>query len=107
MRAPLGRCGTLLLLVLACAAAPAAAQVIGGGVVEQGTGRLVAGAVVVLVDGAGVQRRGVLTDDAGRFRMEAPGVGRYTVRVERIGYRSSEYPAMELREGDVVLRRWS
>jgi len=99
-------CG-LALLGGALAAAPGRAQVVEGGLVDRETGLPIERATVVLVDSAGVQRRGVLADSAGAFRMEAPGPGLYTLWVERIGYRTSRYPAMRLRAGEVVSRRWA
>jgi TonB-linked SusC/RagA family outer membrane protein len=70
---------------------PVAAQQTGlvrGTVTEQGTGRPLAGAQVSVV---GTQRGG-LTDSRGNYLISGVTAGQVTVRVESIGYRSSQQP---------------
>lgn len=78
----------LRLFLMMLAAVPAGAQTVRGSVVEEGTGRPVGGALVVLVAGGGNAAVG-LTDAAGGFALAAPAPGRYTLRVERIGHRAA------------------
>ena len=75
----------LLALVLALGTAPLAAQSVRGRVVGV-DGRPVAGAIVVLQDSAGTERRRLLSGALGNYLLLAPGAGRYTVQVLRIGY---------------------
>lgn len=97
---------TLAFLVAALVSVgPAAAQSVGGKVVEAGTDKPIAGALVVLLDAHGKQRAQVLTDEAGHFYIQAPGPGRYTLRTDRIGFRSVTSPEMTLAKGDDVSRR--
>lgn len=67
-------------------AAPAAAQMVIGQLVEESTGDPLEGAFVVLIDSAGGEHGGVLTNDEGRFFLRAPAAGDYRLRVERIGF---------------------
>lgn len=97
-----------IVLVLGCCLALAGrlgAQVVRGEVVDGGTARPIVGAVVILIDDHGARRAGVLTDDAGRFAVRAPAPGRYTLRIDRIGYASSTSPPLALGEGQTVERR--
>jgi hypothetical protein len=82
----------------------AAAQVARGTVVDE-VGQPVRTALVLLLDAQGKQRAAVLTDTAGAFVLRAPGPGSYRLRVERIGYRTSEALALELAAGQAVEQR--
>ncbi|HEX6534582.1 MAG TPA: carboxypeptidase-like regulatory domain-containing protein [Gemmatimonadaceae bacterium] len=97
-----------IVLVLAWCVALAGrlgAQVVRGEVVDSGTARPVVGVIVILLDDHGVRRAGALTDDAGRFAVRAPAPGRYTLRLDRIGYASSTSPPLALGAGETVARR--
>jgi hypothetical protein len=94
------------VLLLTLGVAPAlTAQVVRGDVRDEGTGQPLYGAIVELLDANGKQAAGTMTDEAGRFAVKAPGAGRYLLRVERIGYRSSSAPAFDLALGETVERR--
>jgi hypothetical protein len=67
----------------------ATAQTVRGELVEQGTGRPINGALVVLLDGESRQVAGSLTDARGRFTIVAPAPGEYRLRAERIGHAST------------------
>lgn len=63
-----------------------AAQAVRGGVYQSDTGEAVAGAMVVLIDEAGAPRTSGLTNEAGRFALNARTAGNYALRVQRIGF---------------------
>lgn len=90
----------MALLVL-LGASPLAAQTVRGTLVEQGSGRPIPGTFVTLLDAAGEQRAGALTDSIGRFLLQAPGAGSYTLRAERIGYSTTLSPPLTLRPGEM------
>ncbi len=92
----------LVLLALLLAVPALSAQAVGGWLREEGTGRPIEGAVVVLLDEAGVQRAGTLTDAGGRFSLRAPAPGRYRLRAERIGFRSTLSPPLALAAGQTA-----
>ena len=56
------------------------------GIVFSSSGEALSGAQVVFPK-TGV---GALTDDNGRFRLEAPGTGAWTLQIQQIGYRAAE-----------------
>lgn len=76
-----------------------AAQEVHGDVVDRGTAHPLAGVLVILVDDHGVRRAGALTDDSGRFAVRAPAPGRYAIRIDRIGYRSTISAPLRLDAG--------
>ncbi len=88
------------LLVTACLVlawrCPARAQSVRGELIDEATGRPIDAAFVILLDAQHVRRAGSLTDSSGRFVLRAPAPGRYTLRADRIGYRSTESPALDL-----------
>lgn len=86
------------------ATVPAEAQVARGTVVDE-DGQPVRTALVLLLDGTGKQRAATLTDTVGAFILRAPSAGSYKLRVERIGYRTTEGQVVELPAGSVVERR--
>ena len=87
------------LAVAASTASASAAQIVRGRVLEEGSGTPLAGAMIVLMDGAGAQAGRVLSDDLGRFVLRAPRAGAYTLRADRIGYASVTSTALELAPG--------
>jgi hypothetical protein len=78
----------ILLVAAWLLATPALAQTFRGTVVEDSTRRPLDGATVTLMNarGADLRRPPVRTDSLGRFTIHAPDLGRYQVRVTRIGY---------------------
>jgi len=58
--------------------------------------------LVVLLDTAGRQVGGSLTDEGGSFRLRAPAPGRYALRAERIGFQTVTSTPFELSEGPAV-----
>lgn len=73
-------------VLLATVAGGVSGQVVRGVIVDEETAAPIQGAFIQLLDSAGAARAAVLSDDAGRFILTAPGEGRYTLRAERIGY---------------------
>src|SRR5207253_8260223 len=97
-RARLPRRATLALCIgLPCTHA-ADAQTISGKVVNEGDRRVVTGAIVVLLDSSGRTVASRLAEDSGTFRFTAPGAGRYAIRVERVGFRSTVSAPILVRE---------
>lgn len=80
----------LVLVILLASAWPpstrASAQMIRGVVVDSTSGEPVEGAVVALSSPAGDSIETTWTDSAGRFRLDAPVTGFYSVRASHIGY---------------------
>lgn len=97
---------TAMIAVAAAAhfagAPPVAAQTIHGTVIEAESGRIVTGGFVVLIDAAGAQRDADLTDEEGRFRLEAPGPGSYRLGLDRIGYLSVTTQPFPLAAGQTI-----
>jgi hypothetical protein len=83
----------------------AAAQTVRGDVVEQGSGRPIGGALVVLLDGEARQVAGSLTDPQGRFVIQAPGAGDYRLRAERIGHGNALSATFHAAAGAEIERR--
>lgn len=96
-----------LAALLALTAVPLHAQTVRGALTEEGSGAPIPGTLVVLLDAAGTQRAGVLTDAAGRFVLQAPAPGRYTLRAERIGYATPTSGPLELAAGETQELRMS
>ncbi|MCH9009311.1 MAG: carboxypeptidase regulatory-like domain-containing protein [Chloroflexi bacterium] len=69
-----------------------------GVIVEGGTGTRLTGAMVVLFDSDGEAIDRVLTDALGGFVMPSRHLGRYHVRVDRIGYASLTTDPFDLPE---------
>jgi hypothetical protein len=96
-------CKNLVLAAgLLLAGRPLDAQAVRGELVESVGGRPVAGAFVVLLDGAGKQVGGGFTDAAGAFLVQAPGPGSYSLRAERVGFDAARSPALRLGAGETV-----
>ena len=77
----------LVAALLAASAAPSAAQSVHGRVLERGTDRPVASAIVELRSGSEVRAQARTFDD-GRFVLVVPGAGTYRVAAARMGYES-------------------
>jgi hypothetical protein len=98
-----------LAAALACLAIllarPAAAQGVRGDLLERGSGRPIPAALVVLLDERGARVAGALTDAGGRFELRAPRAGAYTLRADRVGYRSTLSPPLALGAGQTLVYR--
>jgi hypothetical protein len=78
-----------------------AAQSIQGRLLEQGSGRPLPSAVIMLVSGANAAPgASTKSDSAGRFLLRVPAGGIYRVRVEDPGYRTAVTPEVEVGPGD-------
>jgi hypothetical protein len=87
---------------------PSAAQVLSGRVLESSSGRPVGDALVSLVAGSRVVST-VESDVMGRFRLQAPASGSYSLRVHRIGYAPVSTESLAVAAGEnveVVIRLW-
>jgi protocatechuate 3,4-dioxygenase beta subunit len=93
---------SIALIAAALVGSAAAAQAVRGTVVDAQSGAPVAGALVALVGPDGAVRGEVLSDGAGRYLVRAPSAGTYRLRAQRVGYRPTSSPAMELAEGQVA-----
>jgi hypothetical protein len=95
----------LVLCGLGLAALPARAQIVRGAVVDSASGRPVPGSTVQVTDSSGSRVGTVLTDAEGRFAFRVPRAGRYTLRVQRIGYRTSASTPFDVAVGETVERQ--
>lgn len=92
------------------AAATASAQTVNGKIVAKSDGapvpapapQPVAGAIVALLDSAGHLVMSKLAEDGGGFSFLAPSAGRYSVRVDRVGFRSTVTAPFLVRQADTV-----
>jgi hypothetical protein len=64
------------------------AQTVRGTLVEEGSGRPIPGAFVILQDSIGGTLSSTLTSASGTWLLRPPGAGRYSLRADRIGYES-------------------
>lgn len=88
----------LLFVLVWCCATPLAAQSVRGRILGP-DGGVIPGAIVVLSDSAGAVRARVLSSAIGSYALRAPGAGRYTIQVLRIGYPAFRTPPFELASG--------
>ncbi|MBB4638188.1 carboxypeptidase regulatory-like domain-containing protein [Longimicrobium terrae] len=86
-------------------ATQAADGTIQGELVEEGTGRPIAGALVVLMNEAGARLTATLTDTDGRFVLRVRNAGRYSLRAERVGYATTTSRTIDLEDGATVTQR--
>ncbi len=93
-----------VLLALCARPRPAAAQQLRGRVLEQDGGSPATGAFISLLDSAGGRADATLTSESGAFALMAPAAGAYTVRIERIGYRTWTSNPIDLASGASVSR---
>jgi hypothetical protein len=76
--------------------ASAKTQTVQGQLLDPGSGTPIQGALVLLLGETGAEEDGYLSNAQGRFILEAKDVGVYTVRVERIGYRTTVSEPFEI-----------
>lgn len=99
----------LIFAALCCGAigpaTPAVAQQVVSGTIQEGAaGPAIEGAMIVLLREDGVVSR-VLSAADGSFLMAAPRPGRYTLRVDRIGYSSTHTAEFDVGRDETVVRR--
>lgn len=97
-------CTGILLALGSLLPATAAAQTVRGRMLESATGIPVPGALIELRDARDSVVRQALTDDGGRFTLEAPRAGRYRLHAERIGFRDWDSEPFDLAAGKSVTR---
>jgi hypothetical protein len=78
------------------------AQTVTGHVADSTSGAAAAGAIVTLVTPDGQRLGAVLTEADGAYHVVAPAPGTYRLRVDLIGYRSWQSPALTLHEAETV-----
>ena len=81
-----GACALAAALALAAGPGGLAGQAFAGRVMEQGNVRPIAPALVRANNAQGEQIAFMLTDSLGRYRLEMPEPGAYTLVAERLGY---------------------
>src|SRR5688572_24585163 len=83
-------------LIILSGAGSLGAQEVHGERAEAGTGAVIGGAFVILLDEGGRQVDIALTDAGGRFRLVAERPGSYSLGLDRIGYFSTRTDAIPL-----------
>src|SRR5687768_13909123 len=83
----------------------AGAQTVRGQVVEGTAGAPVGTGFVVLMGPDAKELSRALTDDQGRFAIKAPAPGRYRLRSERIGFKLTTSPWIELAQDQILVYR--
>ncbi|HET7228876.1 MAG TPA: carboxypeptidase regulatory-like domain-containing protein [Longimicrobium sp.] len=94
----------LLVFSAALCALPLRAQTVRGTFVDLSGGPVV-GARAILRDTAGREVAAAHAGPDGAFTLRAPAAGSYVVRVERIGYATTETAPVALGDGETVERR--
>ena len=90
---------TLAALVSSVAAVRLDAQTLRGQVVEDGTDTAIAGALVLLIAPDGEEVASTVSGGTGAYVIRAPAPGEWTLRVERIGFASSDVGPFRLAGG--------
>lgn len=97
--------GIMLLVALAWASTgEAAAQEVRGTIRLESTGEPVSGAVVRLVNDAGVTVNQTLSHETGAYRLLAGAPGRYALAVERIGLATVDVEPFEIGTDEPVVK---
>jgi hypothetical protein len=92
-----------LVVLAGVLASPGGAQIVTGQVQEEGTRAPIASAMVHLLDSVGARAASMPSDGAGRFSLQAPGVGTYRIEAVRPGYVSAESAPFAVPEGGVAV----
>ncbi|HEX2202414.1 MAG TPA: carboxypeptidase regulatory-like domain-containing protein, partial [Longimicrobium sp.] len=96
---------TALVAVLLAVFAPAlAAQTVRGRLTEGEGGPSLGGTLVLLLDASGKTVARTLTDASGGYAFQAPGPGRYRLRVSRVGFTETTSPEFAVAAGQTVDR---
>jgi hypothetical protein len=92
------------LALFAIATLPSAleAQTVRGTLTAAGSRERINGGIVALLDDGGRVVTAAMSDDSGSYELRAPAAGRYTLRVERVGFRTTLMPAFALAEGQTL-----
>jgi hypothetical protein len=77
-------------------------QTIGGRLIDESTGVGIPGTLIAMLDHSATQRGTAITDSTGHFVLRAPAEGTYTLRAERIGYRSTTSAPLRLGTGETL-----
>jgi hypothetical protein len=93
------------MLAAALCAPALRAQTVQGSFVDPASGEPIPGARAVLRGADGREAAAAMTGADGRFVLHARGAGTYSLRVERIGFASTETPAFALAADETVERR--
>jgi len=101
-RAAARRAGAVVACVLVVAATPGGAQTVRGLMVERENATPIEAGFVVLLGPDGKELARALTDLNGRFTLRAPAPGTYRLRSERIGYRLTLSPPVQLEAGPAL-----
>ena len=78
------------------------AQAVRGRITAKTSNEAVSGGIVALIDSTGRAAATTMSDEQGAFALEAPAAGRYTLRVERVAFRSTVTPPFTLRVGETA-----
>ncbi len=97
----------LSLTSMARLSAQGTGQIVLGHIVDEQTEAPIQGAFVQLVDSAGVVRASVLSSAVGRFILNAPTPGRYTLRAQRIGYATTFSKTLVVKAGETLQYRFA
>ena len=97
-RVPAWRACALFGLLLLAAMGSAEAQRVRGRLLDAENRPLASGTVTLVAEDGSVVRTAV-SDVDGRWQLDAPRAGTYSVAVRRLGYRPGRSPAVELRAG--------
>ena len=93
---------TLLAALIVVSTAPASPQTVRGTVLDTLRGAPVPHGFVVMLDSIGREVGRTVSRSDGRFTLRAPGPGRYQLRSERIGFRVSVSPFLELASNETI-----
>jgi hypothetical protein len=99
---PCAASGVLAISLWACAAMPLAAQQIRGTVIEANGGGPLTAADVAVIDVRDSLIVRVRTDSSGLFSSRLPRAGVYSLRVEKIGYRTQQTDTFEIGPSEVL-----
>ncbi|HEX5632488.1 MAG TPA: carboxypeptidase-like regulatory domain-containing protein, partial [Gemmatimonadales bacterium] len=88
-----------MLLATSLLATTGAAQQVRGRLLRQADSSAVGDALVLLLDAGRREVGRAATTASGGFQLQGTGTGRYTVRVQRIGFQGWETPPVDLAAG--------
>jgi hypothetical protein len=92
---------SVLLTAFLASAGPGAAQTVTGRLLDTSTGRPIESGTLALVS-EGATVASAATDTSGNFVLTAPRAGSYSLRAERIGYRTAETAPLDLGARDTL-----
>ena len=99
---PRSRCWITLMMALGLIVAPLEAQRVQGRLLESGSGQPIVLGRVMLLDTAFVSVAETITDERGRFVVEAPAPGDYWIAADRIGYKPVIDGILAMGEGGIL-----